>query len=221
MKKTILSAIASLAAITVSSAAIDVTTAYTSDYYFRGTQLANDIVEAAVDFSEGDFYAGIWTAQPINDGPGGAEIQNEIDFYTGIGISVTETFALDLGITAYVYPELDEGDQETYEFFVGGALDVVLSPALYFYYDETLETWTTEISASYGVELAKGALDFGVSFGNVSPDGGDSAVYYLGSVSYSYSGFSATLSYTDGDDELVGGNWDDGIYFSLGFSAGF
>lgn len=227
MKKTILTVISSLLIASVLRAGVDVTTAYTSDYYFRGTQLAQSIIETAVDYSEGDFYMGVWTAQPFEDAEDGSEIENEIDFYGGYGIALSETAALDIGIAAYMYPELDDGDEITYEPFIGIAFDTPLAPSFYVYYDLTLESLTLEGSIGHSFEIDESSsIDIGLSVGNVSPDEGDSAMYYLLSAGWGYAlaetaSLSIGFNYTDGDDELVGGNTDDGFYASIGISVGF
>lgn len=227
MKKTILTAISSLLTVASLNAAVDISTAYTSDYYFRGTQLADSFIETAIDYSDGDFYLGVWTAQPFSAADDDSLYGNEIDFYGGYGIALGESISLDVGLTAYVYPELDEGDTATYEGFIGVAFDTVLSPSIYMYYDVTLEVLTFEGSLGYSVEIDESStIDFGVAAGLVSPDEGDSAMYYTASVGYGLSlaenaSFSASLNYQDGESELTGGNWDDGFYFSVGLSASF
>jgi len=227
MKKTIITAIAAIAAVSGLNAGVDITTAYTTDYYFRGFQLADSIIETAVDYSEGDFYLGAWTAQPFDDAEGGAEFQNELDIYGGMGFALSDTISLDVGLCAYIYPELDDGDTATYEPYIGVAFDTALAPSFYVYYDVTLEALTLEGSIGYSVEIDEtSSLDFGLSLGSISPDEGDSAIYYTASLGYGLAigetaSFSASVNYQDGDDEIVGGNWDDGFYASVGLSVGF
>ena len=227
MKKTIITAISALAAVSGLNAGVDVTTAYTSDYYFRGFQLADSIIEAAIDYSEGDFYLGTWTAQPFSPAEDDSIYQNEIDFYGGMGFALSDAISLDVGMCAYIYPELESGDTATYEPYIGVAFDSPLSPSFYVYYDLTLEILTLEGSIGYSVEIDEtSTLDFGVSLGSISPDEGDSAIYYTASIGYGLAigetaSFSASLNYQDGDDEITAGNWDDGFYASVGLSVGF
>jgi len=227
MKKTIITAISTLAAVSALNAAVEVGTAFTSDYYFRGFQLADSIIEASIDYTEGDFYLGTWTAQPFEAAEDDSVYGNEIDFYGGYGFALGEKASLDLGICAYVYPELSEGDTATYEPYIGVSFDTLLSPSIYVYYDLTLEILTVQGSLGYSVEIDdSSSVDFGVSLGNISPDEGDSAMYYTASISYGLSlgetgSFSASLNYQDGDSDITAGNWDDGFYFSVGVSAGF
>lgn len=208
-------------------AAVDVSVAYTTDYYFRGTQLGDSFIEAAIDYSEGDLYVGMWTAQPFQDGKDGSEYENEIDFYAGYGFALSDVLALDLGVCVYAYPELNGGETSTTEPFIGISFDSVLAPSIYVFYDITLEILTVEGSFGYSIDIDEASsIDLGLSVGNVSPDDGDSANYYVLSAGYGYSigetaSFSASINYTDGDSELVGGNWDDGFYASVGLSVGF
>ena len=227
MKRTIITAISAVAAISSLNAAVDVTTAYTTDYYFRGFQLADSIIEAAVDYSEGDFYLGAWTAQPFDAAGDDSIYQNELDIYGGMGFALSDTISMDVGLCAYIYPELSDGDTATYEPYVGIAFDAALAPSFYVYYDVTLEALTLEGSIGHSIEIDEtSTLDFGLSVGSISPNEGDSAIYYGASVGYGLSigetaSFSASLGYQDGDDAIVGGNWDDGFYASVGLSVGF
>lgn len=223
MKKTILTIITSTMIAGASSAAIDLTTGYSSDYYFRGVQLADSIIEAAIDYSEGDFYAGVWTAQPVERGDGGLW-ENEIDFYAGYGAALSDIIAADIGFTAYVYPELEDGDTTTWEPFVGFAFDTELAPAIYFYYDVTLETFTVEGSVGHSFEIDEmTSFDIGAYVGNASPDGGDDTTYYGLSAGVGYSlsdtaSLSASINYQDAEDVV---NQDDGLYFSVGITGSF
>ena len=227
MKKTIITVFSALFIALSTQAAVDVSVAYTSDYYFRGFQLADSIIEAAVDYSEGDFYAGMWTAQPFEGAGDGLVYLNEIDFYGGYGVALGDVASLDFGICAYVYPELDEGDEATYEPYIGLSFDAPLAPTAYVYYDLTLEILTVEGSLGYSIEVDEtSTVDLGVALGSVMPDEGDSGLYWTASLGYSKSigdtaSFSASVNYNDGEDVLSSGNWDDGFYFSLGLSVGF
>jgi uncharacterized protein (TIGR02001 family) len=227
MKKTITTAISSLIAAASLNAAVEISTAYTSDYYFRGIQLADSIIETAINYSNDSFYLGVWTAQPFEKAGDNAVYLNEIDFFGGFGVSLSETISLDIGATAYVYPELSDGDKATYEGFVGIAFDTILSPAVYLYYDVTLEAFTVQGSIGHTFEIDESSsLELGFALGNVSPDEGDSAMYYTASLGYSLAlgetaSFSAKLGYQDGDSDITAGNWDDGFFFSVGLAVGF
>jgi uncharacterized protein (TIGR02001 family) len=228
MKKTIVSALSFVIALSTMSAAVDVTVGYTSDYYFRGTQLADDILEAEVEISlDEGFYLGVWTAQPLTNPAPGWLFENEVNFWAGYGLDVGSGVEMDFGLTAYWYPELSDDDSVTYEAYMGAAFDTLLDPSVYVFYDFTLKALTLEGSIGYSYEIDEvSSLDFGLSLGYVDPDGGDSGIYYLVSVGYGYAlaenaSFSLSANYTDGDSALSGYNWDDGFYFAAGLTVGF
>jgi len=67
-----------------------------SEYYFRGIQQTTDAsASAGVDYENGGFYAGVWTAD-VTDGL-------EIDGYFGYGIETESGFGASLGFTTYQY----------------------------------------------------------------------------------------------------------------------
>ncbi|HOO92983.1 MAG TPA: hypothetical protein PKX94_05910 [Opitutales bacterium] len=209
---------------------LTLSTAFNSDYYFRGTQLADSFIETAVDYTYGDFYAGLWYASPFEavDSDLGAYYANELDIFAGYGIAVNDLMSVDLGVTAYYYPELPSDDNPTWEPYVGVAFDTTLSPTAYVYYDVTLEIWAFEggVSYSFPMEDESASFDVEAKAGYVSPDEGDGGFYFNLAANYVYSitdTASAKLgvAYTDGDSELSGGNWDNGFCFTGGLSIGF
>ena len=68
---------------------------WASEYYYRGLLQKNSSGSAGVDFEEGGFYAGGWTAD-VGDGL-------EIDGYFGYGFETEEGFSASLGFTGYYY----------------------------------------------------------------------------------------------------------------------
>lgn len=67
-----------------------------SEYYFRGIVQTEDAsASAGIDYENGGFYAGIWTAD-VSDGL-------EIDGYFGYGIETDSGLGLSLGYTTYQY----------------------------------------------------------------------------------------------------------------------
>jgi uncharacterized protein (TIGR02001 family) len=216
MKKLIATAATALMLASTLPAAFEASVGYNSDYYFRGVQLSDDFVEAGIEFSEGSFYAGVWTAQPLD-----SEYVKEYDLYAGYGIDASEEIALDFGATAYIY---SEGDS-TYEFFAGASFDFGLpvAPAVYFYYDIELEVFTAEVSAGYTIEIDEvSSVELSAAVGHARSDDSDYN-YYLLSASYSYAisdalSVSASVNYTDASDIT---NKDDGFYYSIGGSFSF
>jgi uncharacterized protein (TIGR02001 family) len=215
MKKSIPTALSALFLASTLPAAVDVSFGYTSDYYFRGWQLADEIIEASVEYADDSgFYIGAWTAQPLDSGP-----DWEIDYYAGYGFGLSETVSLDLGVATYTYETADS----TWEPFIGVAVDTTLAPSLYAYYDLDLEILTFEGGISHSIEIDEASgVELAANLGFVTPDEGDEYTYFKLSAGYSYAfsesgSFGLSASYTDASEELT---WDDGFYYgaSLAFS---
>lgn len=210
----------SLSAQDDSSYSITMDFPYVSDYVFRGVQFAEDSIQPSIEFATGDFYAGMWTSQPVV-----GNVANEFDFYFGYGIALSDTWSVDLGYTYYYYPETPSGDEQS-EPFIGlaGDLGGGFSASLYYYYEFEFEASTFQVDLGYSIEMSDtSTFDLAANYGNVSITGG----------SYSYYGFSATVNYTLNDvagtyagivyaDNDIGGGVDDGFtYFIAGLSLGF
>lgn len=74
-------------------------------------------------------------------------------------------FTADVGFTYYWYPDAGfGGPDQTREIYVGVSADVLLSPALYFYYDFDLEQIVLEFSVGYSFDLGEYVGAEGVSF---------------------------------------------------------
>ncbi|MEO0794688.1 MAG: hypothetical protein AAFX93_05985 [Verrucomicrobiota bacterium] len=190
MKKTI-ATLAIAGAATAASAdflsdlSISGTFDFETSYVYRASKLANQSFQPSVEFGYpvlgGDLYAGVWTNQPITPATtGGAfgatvrtPIGNEIDFYAGYAYPVTDIFTVDLGATYYWYPESAGlgAINHTTEVYFGVSADVLLSPAVYFYYDFDLKQTLVEFSIGYSLDLgeyvgAEGlSIDTGAYFG--------------------------------------------------------
>jgi len=77
---------------------------YASDYYYRGIFQASSSPSGGVDYAEGGFYAGVWTAD-VDDGL-------EVDGYFGYGGEVGD-FGYSVGYTGYFYTgDFDDTYQE-------------------------------------------------------------------------------------------------------------
>ena len=210
-----------------SSYSVTVDFTYASRYVFRGQQLADGTLMPSVEFSTGNFTAGIWSAQPLID-----NVDNEVDFYVSYGVPVGD-WALDFGITAYYYPELDitaGGDDVTYEPYVGlsGAVGGIDTGA-YLFYDTTLEILTIEGSIGYSVPMESSgtSLDFSASIGSIRPDVGSDVTYYnLGmSIPFALSDTGAlTVGLNYGHNNIAGGDgYGENAHFfgTIGVSIGF
>ena len=150
---------------------------FETEYVFRGKELQQQSFQPSVEFGfpvlGGDLYAGVWTAQPIKAGE-----FNEIDFYTGFAYPITDMFTADAGFTYYWYPDSVPGGpiSQTREIYIGVSADVILSPALYFYYDFDLEQTVLEGSIGYSFDLSQYvgtegiSIDLGAYLGWLSAD---------------------------------------------------
>lgn len=89
----------------VASADVSYNIGFASEYHYRGVFQKNSSASAGVDFEEGGFYLGTWTAD-VGDGL-------EVDVYGGYGIETEEGFSASLGFTGYYYTgEFDDTYEE-------------------------------------------------------------------------------------------------------------
>ena len=131
-----------------------------SKYVFRGIELGDDTLHPAVEFSQGDFYAGAWGALPLGNKGWPEGFVDEYDFYAGYGWALDERTALDVGGTYYRYPG-ENGD--SFEGFVGVKREMgTFTPSLYLYRDFDLDTLTVELSTDLALPLD--VLPFETSF---------------------------------------------------------
>jgi uncharacterized protein (TIGR02001 family) len=206
-----------------SSYSVTVDFPYTSKYVFRGIELARDSFQPSVEVASGNWYAGLWTNQPIVD-----NTDNEIDFYAGYGIPLSDSWSLDTGVTYYFYPEGDDsaGIEDTTEFFAGltGTL-AGFSPSFYTYYDIDLKAWTFQGSVGYSAPLSdKASLDFSATVGRVDTDGGTDYTYYGVGVVLPYkltdsATFNLGAQYSANNLDNV--EDDDFLWFTAGVTVGF
>jgi uncharacterized protein (TIGR02001 family) len=228
MKKLTAFLAASVAGVSIVHAqelSISSTFSWESDYVFRGVQLAEEYFAPAVDISYGDAYAGIWAALPVD-----SQFGNEVDFYAGYGLGLSETVSADVGFCYYTYPDAGSDffdDVNTLEVYGGLSFDAPLSPAVYAYYDLDLEILTFEASAGHSSEVSESAtFDISAYIGYVDPNEGDTYTYYGASVGYTY-------AFTDNAAFTIGMNWysssedymydgdSDALTFGTSFTAGF
>ncbi len=232
MNKKILAIIATGLATGLSQAqaqdlSVETNFAFESEYVFRGVQLATESFQPSIDFGYEDFYLGLWTNQPIEDGSA-----DEIDYYAGYQFAATDLISVDLGATVYHYPDTT-GDNDTLESFVGLNFDTIASPAVYVFYDYDLEAFTYEASVGHSFNVDEdNAIVVGATAGYVSLD--DSNISNSPS-EYFYYGASADWVYTlsetaklaigvrgSGNDEHLGPNGRDAnLSAGFSFSAGF
>lgn len=99
MFKKALVASAALMSAGVASAAVTGNFAITSDYIFRGVDSsAGPAVQGGLDYShESGLYAGVW----MSNAAGLAGGADEIDYYVGYGLGLSDGLALDFGVINY------------------------------------------------------------------------------------------------------------------------
>ncbi len=235
MRKTIavISAIATgVAGLSAQELSVSTTFGWESEYIFRGAKLADEIYTPSVDLTYGGAYVGIWAALPVD-----GAFENEIDFYAGYGFQASELLSLDFGATYYTYPEQSDddffGDDNSVEFYAGAALEVLLSPALYVYYDIDLDVFTVEGSIGHSIPLTESiSFDTGAYLGWVNPDHGDDYTYYgvtgdfvltineAASISAGVRWAGASEDYMWSDNPAKGVD-DNTFWFGFSFTTGF
>ncbi len=187
MKKTLVIALATLFAGGAAQAgdfSISSDLTFASEYVFRGIKYGDNSLQPSVEFSQDEFYAGIWAQQPLEN-RSSRGWGDEIDFYGGYTPKLSDAVSLDLGGTHYYYPS---GDSTT-EAFVGANFTVnSITPGIYGYYDFDLKAFTVQGNLGFSVPLdqAGTALDIAIAVGHVSPDEGPSYTYYSAGVSVPY-----------------------------------
>lgn len=78
---------------------------FASEYYYRGILQKDSSASAGIDYENGGFYVGAWTAD-VGDGV-------EVDGYFGYGIETDSGFTASLGFTGYYYTgEFDDTYEE-------------------------------------------------------------------------------------------------------------
>ena len=94
-----------LAASHTANADVSYNVGYVSEYYYRGFFQKSSSASAGLDFEQGGFYAGAWTAD-VGDGL-------EVDGYFGYGIETEGGLSLGVGFTGYYYTgEFDDTYEE-------------------------------------------------------------------------------------------------------------
>ena len=108
-KVRILAALGLLAAATAANAEVSSTWTLTNDYDFRGfSQSAKDpAVQASLDYAhDSGWYVGAW-ASNVDFGED-ADVDYEVDLYTGFSGGAEDGLGWDVGVVYYTYP--DESD---------------------------------------------------------------------------------------------------------------
>ncbi|MBT4163142.1 MAG: hypothetical protein HOC70_11220 [Gammaproteobacteria bacterium] len=78
---------------------------FASEYYYRGILQKDSSASAGIDYGNGGFSAGVWTAD-VGDGL-------EVDGFFGYGVETEQGFSASLGFTGYYYTgEFDDTYEE-------------------------------------------------------------------------------------------------------------
>ena len=234
IKKAALLGAAGLFAITASPAlaqsagsgvTVSVSTDYVTEYVFRGVSFEQESIQPGIEFGLGNFAIGAWASAGL--GSESLAGTDEIDFYAGYSIPVSDLMSVSVGATWYHFP----GATDSYEGYVSLGFDTAFAPAITAYYDVELDTFTLEGSAGYSMPMSDvTSLDFGLTGGIVEPDAGQGYQWATGSAALSY-------AFNDVGSVYVGGNisvnsedfldFGDGLdestlfWFGTGVSAGF
>lgn len=197
---------------------------FVSDYVFRGIQYAENSIQPSLEFSTGNFVAGIWTNQPTTTGE-----DNEFDYFMSYSTPLSNIWTMDVGFTYYDYPETT-GAEAQFEPFVGFTAELAngLTTSTTLFYETEYEVTTLATSLGYSVPLTDTInLDLSGEIGGVMTRGSEDYTYWaltsqlntkLNDKASAYLG--VTYSNTDMDHAL-NPEGDDIFYLTTGIRLGF
>jgi uncharacterized protein (TIGR02001 family) len=211
----ILAAIGLLGAATAANAGVTSTWTLTSDYDFRGiTQTAQDpAVQGSVDYaSDSGWYLGAWGS---NVDFGDADVDLEVDLYTGFTGTSEGGLGYDVGLVYYAYP--DESDFDYAEIYGSLSKDWFKGKVWYspdFGGDTTAgdtEAFYVEGNGTFPLPNDFSVLaHVGYSFGDYWKDSDSEYFDYSLGVGYTAGNFNLALKWVDGSDlEVADGTPDD------------
>jgi uncharacterized protein (TIGR02001 family) len=214
----ILAAIGLLGAATAANAGVTSTWTLTNDYDFRGnSQSAKDpAIQGSVDYAaESGWYIGAWGSN-VDFGP--ADVDLEVDLYSGFTGTSEGGLGYDVGVVYYAYP--DESDfnyfeiygSVSYEWFkaklwysdaFGG--DVGEATAIGRVGDDAVSAWYLEGNATIPLpQNFSVLLHAGYSTGDYWDNAiGDDTLDYSFGVGYTLDKFNLALKYVDTDTDVV------------------
>lgn len=205
----ILAAIGLLGAASAASAGVTSTWTATNDYDFRGnSQSAKDpAIQGSVDFAtDSGWYVGAWGS---NVDFGAADVDLEVDLYTGFSGTSEGGLGYDAGIIYYAYP--DESDFDYIEIY-GSLSKDWFKGKLWYSNDFGGDTTSGDTSAFYleGNGTFPLPQNFsilahvGYSWGDYWDDViGDKTLDYSLGVGYTAGKFNLALKYVDTDTDAV------------------
>jgi uncharacterized protein (TIGR02001 family) len=205
----ILAAFGLLVAAAAANAQVSSTVTLTSDYDFRGfSQSAKDpALQASLDYAhESGWYVGGWAS---NVDFGEADVDYEVDLYTGFSGGAEDGVGWDVGLVYYAYPDESDFDYVeayggiTYNWFEG---KVWYSPD--FGGDTTPgDTSAIYIEANATIPVRENfsvLLHAGLSTGDYWDDiNGDDVIDYSVGVGYDISHFNLALRWVDTETDAV------------------
>ena len=171
---------------------------FASEYYYRGYFQKSSSASAGIDFEEGGFYAGAWTAD-VGDGL-------EVDGYLGYGVEMGD-LSIGVGFTGYYYTGDFDNTYEEINLNVGyGPISVEYSPGTYD--DPAAEQDYSFLGLS--ADLGSG---FSATYGSFGQD--FAGAYFQGDYGFSVAELDLGVSLIFPDDDIGGG---EAIVFSVGKS---
>lgn len=220
----ILATLGLLAAAAAAHAEVSSTWTLTNDYDFRGaSQSAKDpAVQASIDYAnESGWYAGAW-ASNVDFGED-ADVDYEVDLYTGFSGGDEEGLGWDVGIVYYAYP--DDSDINYPEIY--GKLNYGLFSGALFYSNDYVGSSENALYVSGDVDVPLADSGFsitghaGYSFGDFwdGEEGASSSDYIDWSVGvgYTVNHFDLALKWVDTTlDEGDFGFSDDDVFNTEG-----
>ena len=147
---------------------------FESKYVYRGVQVGEESFHQSVEVGHplgpGDFYAGIWSSQDI-----GGSSSDEVKFYGGYQLALSPIFSVTGGYTYYWYPDDGAVPNRENEPFLGILADLPLQPAIFVFYNFTLEQVLVEASIGHVIELSdRSFLEGGLIVGAAHADDANS-----------------------------------------------
>ncbi|MBL8266406.1 TorF family putative porin [Steroidobacter sp.] len=204
----ILAAVGLLGAATVANAGVTSTWTLTNDYDFRGnSQSAKDpAIQGSVDYAaDSGWYVGAWGS---NVDFGDADVDLEVDLYTGFSGESEGGLGYDVGVVYYAYP--DESDFNYIEAYGSIAKDWFKGKLWYsndFGGDATsgdTPAFYLEANGTFPLPQNFSILaHVGYSWGDYWDDVGDESLDYSLGVGYTVGNFNLALKYVDTDTSAV------------------
>jgi uncharacterized protein (TIGR02001 family) len=147
---------------------------YVNEYVFRGQKFAGHTLHPSIEFAAGDFYAGIWAAEPFR-----SAYDREYDYYVGYGIAIDDTWSIDFGATYYSYPGVGGNQFEPYVGIAGEMGD--FSTSFYLYYETEFKVTTGQVSLGYSVPVSEQVtFDLSGELGYTDYKGGSNLYWGVG-----------------------------------------